>query len=56
MKIFFVSRISRNRSIIVFGLVQKSNEKENEKQQELVGRPHLLPLIFYLGKKGKDSS
>ena len=52
---FFVTRISRNRSIIFFGLIQKSNEKENVKKQELVGRPHVLPLIFYLGKKGKDS-
>ena len=36
-------------------LIQSYNDKENEKKQELVDRPHLLPLVFYLGNKGKDS-
>ena len=36
-------------------LIQSYNDKENEKKQELVDRSHLLPLVFYLGNKGKDS-
>ena len=30
--------------------------KKKTKKQELVARPHLLPLVFlFVGKKGKDS-
>ena len=54
-QIYTNKRKSKNQN---WTLIQKPNGKENEKKttnkQKLVPRSHFLPLVLFVGKKGKD--